>query len=252
MNFLSELIDYDTGKVRISEQELELFLRTYQDYLVRILGSAQNGALSQRPEFLVYLNQGTFWTGTGNFMFIGSLQQALQNAVIAEEKGIELDMYPILSANGTVIADVTFYGAISSGCTYPDLAYEFLREFLTEDYQWECNIPDNSGAWTLAAPGWPVRTKGSGDALLQSAWRISEIYFDFYRNKISKESFFNAELPILDIPIDGAQLSISLEQEFWQMLSSLYSRDTKQESKVDVNHTAKKWIENLQWHIGEG
>ena len=251
-NLLSELIDYDTGKVLSSEQELEQFLQAYQDYWVRILGSAQNGALSHRPEFFEYLNYGTFWTDTDNFMFIGSLQQAMENAVIAETKGIVLDMYPIRSTNGTVVSDVTFYGAISAGCRNPDLAYEFLRAFLTEDFQWERNISNNRRPWKLAAPGWPVRTKNSKDALVESIWRISEIHFNFYGHKISKESFINAQLPILDAPIDEARFSISLERDFWQMLSSLYNRDTNQASNMDINQAAKDWIKKLQWHIAEG
>ncbi len=251
-NLLSELIDYDTGKVLFSEQELEQFLQAYQAYWVRILGSAQNGALSHRPEFFEYLNYGTFWADTGNFMFVGSLQQAMENAVISNIKKIELDMYPIRSTNGTVVADVTFYGAISSGCRNPDLAYEFLRAFLTEDFQWERNISNNRGPWKLAAPGWPVRTKNSKDALEESIWRISEIHFNFYRHKISKESLIDAQLPILDVPIDEARLSVSLEQDFWKMLSSLYCRDTNQASNEDINQLAKEWIKKLQRHIDEG
>ena len=39
-----------------------------------------------------------------------------------------------------ITALVNYYGAVGADCEQPALAYDFLREFLTEDSQWEIDI----------------------------------------------------------------------------------------------------------------
>ena len=68
-------------------------------------------------------------------MFVGGLDFAIHNAVIAKAEGVDLGIYPLRSTDGSVTADITFYGAVTSGCKNPELAYEFLRYFLTEESQ---------------------------------------------------------------------------------------------------------------------
>lgn len=252
MNFLPSLIDYDTGKVAVSQAELEVFFQSYQNYWVRLLHAFSNSALSNRPVFYQYQSNGEYWTGTGNFMFIGSMQQAVENITIAKTKNIELEMYPVRSMDGSVIADVTYYGAISAGSQNPELAYEFLRAFLTEDFQWERNLIDVQGVWKLAGYGWPVRSEGSYAALTESIWARSEWKFSHGANKIPKEALLENECSILSTKIDKARFSIPLEYSFYRDLWTLYDKEKMMPSDVDIPQLAQKWLEKLQLHLDEG
>ena len=252
MNFLPSLIDYDTGKVAVSQAELEVFFQSYQNYWVRLLHAFSNSALSNRPVFYQYQSNGEYWTGTGNFMFIGSMQQAVENITIAKTKNIELEMYPVRSMDGSVIADVTYYGAISAGSQNPELAYEFLRAFLTEDFQWERNLIDVQGVWKLAGYGWPVRSEGSYAALTESIWARSEWKFSHGANKIPKEALLENECSILSTKIDKARFSIPLEHSFYRDLWTLYDKEKMMPSDVDIPQLAQKWLEKLQLHLDEG
>lgn len=252
MNFLPSLIDYDTGKVAVSKAELEVFFQSYQNYWVRLLHAFSNSALSNRPSFYQYLSDGDYWTDTGNFMFIGSMQQLVENVTIANIKNVELEMYPVRSMDGSIIADVTYYGAISAGCQNPELAYEFLRTFLTEDFQWERNLTDVRGAWKPAGYGWPVRSEGSYAALTESIWARSEWTFSNNVNKIPKEALLGNDCAILSTKIDSARFSIPLEHSFYRDLWTLYERETKTPSDVNIPQLAQKWLEKLQLHLDEG
>lgn len=252
MNFLPNLINYDTGEVILKQAELEAFFHAYQDYWLRLLRAFSNGALSNRPEFRQYLSDGDYWTDTGNFLFIGSLQHAVENTAIAKAKSIELEMYPVRSLDGSIIADVTYYGAITAGCQNPELAYEFLRAFLTEDFQWEKNLVDVGRIWRPAGYGWPVRTVGSFSALTEAVWARSEISFTYNAHKLTKDQVIGDNLPILDVDIDSARFSLPLEQPFYRACWTLYEKDTVKPSNVDISKLSREWIEKLQLHLDEG
>lgn len=252
MNFFPNLFDYDTGEVALSQAELETFFNTYQEYWVRLLRSFSNGSLSYRPIFYQYLSNGEYWTDTGNFLFIGSLQQAMETVAIANTRNIELEMYPIRSTDGSVIADVTFYGAITAGCKYPNLAYEFIRDFLTEDFQWETNLSGVTGYWNLAAYGWPVRAEGSFSALAESVRGRSELQFAHSKHPITMEGLTDDDLPILTVEIDQARFSIPLERSFRNALKELYISKENAPSNIDISQLADDWIEKLQLHLDEG
>lgn len=252
MNFLPRLIDYNTGKVTVSQTELESFFQSYQNYWVRLLHAFSNSSLSNRPVFYQYLSNGDYWTDSGNFLFIGSMQQLVENVTIANTKNVELEMYPIRAMDGSVIADVTYYGAISAGCQNPELAYEFLRAFLTEDFQWERNLTDVRGAWKPAGYGWPVRTEGSYAALTESIWARSEWTFSNNVNRIPKEALLSNDCSILSTKIDSARFSIPLEHSFYRDLWTLYDKEKMMPSDVDIPQLAQEWIEKLQLHLDEG
>lgn len=251
-NFFPKLIDYDTGKVSLQKEDVSAFLRSYQDYWVRLLPALKSSALSQRPFYKYYCADGAYWTDTGNFLFIGSLQQGMETVTIARTKGIELDMYPIRATDGSIIADVTWYGAVSSGCKNKELAYEFLRAFLTEDFQWEKNLEDIYGIWQPAAYGWPVRAKGSVSALAEVIEKRTRLSFSANNREVNLEGIGDQEMPILGIHIDQARFSIPLEREFANALSALYDRHTQQATNIDIDQMAQDWLDKLQLHIDEG
>lgn len=252
MNFLPDVFDYGSGKTMISQPELETFFHTYQNYWVRLLHAFDSSELSYRPVFYQYLGRGEYWTDTGNFLFIGSLQQMVENTAIANMKGVELEMHPIRAMDGSLVADVTYYGAVTAGCRNPELAYDFLREFLTEDFQWEQNLTQIGGTWRLASYGWPVRTEGSYAAIAEAVWARSEWQFTNNKYKITKDALMCSDCTILSAEIHEARFSISLERAFYKALGTLYDREGRKPSDVNISELAQTWIEKLQLHLNEG
>ena len=79
---------------------------------------------------------------------------------ISQLENKQLTAIPLRATNGAVTALVNYYGAINADCKSPRTAYEFLRMLLLPEYQWQVGETD-----TLVVDGWPVRVKGSVEAM---------------------------------------------------------------------------------------
>lgn len=145
-----------------------------------------------------------------------------------------VSMRPARSTTGDVVARVDYYGAVSSSCTQPELAYEFLRQFLLEDAQWE-TLVDLSGSEWLGPmeSSWPVRTKGS----VQPLWASIQARLpnDKLYTALSQPQFDDSSLPILDAQIDVVQFPVTTN--FGSILSRL-NDDTQNNAPVDVDFDA--------------
>lgn len=155
----SSLIDYDTGRVTLSLGEAEKFFDRFQklremsnereteDYLPgnsTIWGYVKSPA-SKRTVYPCYLE------GLSHMMDVRGVSR-LENK--------ELTAIPLRAVNGMVTALVEYYGAIGANSKAPRTAYEFLRMFLLPEYQWRV-----SETGSLILDGWPVRVKGSVEAM---------------------------------------------------------------------------------------
>ena len=99
-------------------------------------------------------------------VYRGVIADALNFLAAAGASGQSLSMHPLRTTAGDTLGLVTYYGAVGSGCEAPELAYEFLRQFLTEDAQWEQGRDMLNEEWPFTPmEGWPVRTVGSVRAL---------------------------------------------------------------------------------------
>ena len=191
-------------------------------------------------------------------MFVGDLDFAIHNAVIAKAEGIELGMYPLRSTDGSVTANITFYGAVTRGSENPELAYEFLRYFLTEESQWEYaveNIVTKSGGM---ACGWPVLVKGSAaamqDRLRHWIWPII-LSNEEIMSIMELEQYTEDDIPILNVTVNQARFPTGLEATFYDLAASVYNPFTMTEDQarvMDLEEKAADFIEELEWHVGEG
>ena len=254
MNAFSQVFDYDKGKLALTQEDLETFFQTYQDYWLRVLHSVAYGDIPMRPILYQYLSTGEYWTKeTDSFQLVHSLQNALETVAIGKMNGATLETYPLRSVDGKIVADVTFYGAITAGCQNPELAYEFLRAFLTEDFQWERNLMGVGGkAWKLASYGWPVRTEGSVSALAEAAENRPLISYTARKYPVVFAGLTEEDLIVVNCPVDEAQFPIALERDLWQALWTLVDNKEKVPADVDISQLAEEWIEKLQVHIEEG
>ena len=115
---------------------------------------------------------------------ISSMADCFSYAAVADYENTEFIMVPMRSVGGDVVATVTYYAAVGSGCDDPALAYDFLRQFLLEESQKEVNRPERNhtkplkgvGGNTsndlqypgLIGNGWPVRDKN----VVEDLWDV--------------------------------------------------------------------------------
>ena len=258
LNLIGDLIDYDNQEVLLTQEALIDYLQSKQDFLItRGKNEVSNHALLHDYYSVETKNisGNSGWMQSWKSMYVGGLDFAIHNAVLAKAEGIELGMYPLRSTDGSVTADITFYGAVTSGCKNPELAYEFLRYFLTEESQWEENVYSSKiNDSSLMLVGWPVRVKGSANAmydhLREWTWKIA-LNDEETQSITEKEPYTEDDIPILNVTIDQARFPTGLEGAFWELTGSVYNVFTG--SKLyDLESAAADFIEDLEWHVGEG
>lgn len=204
-------------------------------------------------------------------LFIGSMADSFSYAAVAGYENAEFSMTPLRSVGGDVVATVTYYAAVGSGCRNPELAYDFLRQFLLEESQKEENRPERNhtkplkgmGANTsndlqypgLIGNGWPVRDENVVEAL----WKIRRI--QTYVRKL--DAFFTSDgtrsrmrsiglctlteeqIPIANITIDQVRFNTTLSNSFADILATV-------SDQTDAAEVAEQLVWILRWHVSEG
>ena len=183
-------------------------------------------------------------------MYIGTMIDALEIAGFAKASGIEVAAIPVTASNGDLVADVTTWGAVGYGCDHIELAYEFLRLFLTEQGQWECC--DGKPLLNTFSLGWPVKTAGSATQLSQytNTYAKYRILSEIYETEVPIVT--DEDIPILDATIDRVHFFTAYEQELSTIINSLNNQGTGEALPVDINAVAADFIEELEWHLYEG
>lgn len=202
---------------------------------------------------------------------VGSMADCFAYAAVAEYENTELIMTPVHSVGGDVVATVTYYAAVGSGCRNPELAYEFLRQFLLEDSQRELNRPERNHTKPLKRTasntsndlqypglienGWPVRDKNA----VEDLWKIrrKQTYIrqlapfftsDGTRSRMKKiglSEITEDQIPIADIDIDQVRFNTTLSDSFGDTLAAV-------SAQTDVTDVAEQLVWILRWHVSEG
>ena len=245
-NFFSDPLDYENEEVLLTEEEVATFLRAVQaarsaeigdkypiDYPYLLGGE---GNLSQNPS--------EFWTDY-TCMYIGPLYDLLHAKVYSEMTGNEIATIPVTAADGALVADVTQYGAVGYGCEDVELAYEFLRLFVTENFQ--------TDDFDTRDYGWPVRVKGSVATMMalprnQSCFVKPRVMYGTEVPELTDE-----DIPTLFSEFDRVTFSSYMEYEFYRnVLQSLNDQSTGETLDVDIDAIAAEFVEDLEWHLAEG
>ena len=302
LEYLAPLLDYTTGQVLLSQQQLGQYLRQCQqdtaaaqeDFRSRCkitdarryavwreenMGDAswtdyEDGSLEEYNycNFLapigsteqthfnlteVYLLSNFHWLTEEIPFFTGSLSAFFDTAYVSKYTGTDFRMYPLRTPDGGVQAQVTYWGAVGSTTADPELAYEFLRQFLTEDYQWDVvrhriyNMGRPYWEWSypvqkhgLVEDSWPVRTLGSVAPLWKNfGYQITDFNqsaVDLVVNVKAKAAGYmtmtQQDMPALDWPIDSVCFPISLapEEDLKYAMSQLNAPDgTPTDADID-------------------
>lgn len=272
---LSETVDHRTGNVLIDPEETENLIRDWQDVVKLENAEAHQDVLGYfigagylpiedgYPGYTYKINDFTngakrterFFTYSGYSLLKLNLSNCIEAAATVKQSGENIAMIPVRAADGSLVAEITYYGAVGSGCRDPKLAYEFLRMFLTEDAQWEQYSSRND----LLEVGFPVRTEGFAEVFYEKTRTQLELQqkqdiFDKYYNHIQhREKFIDksfvitdADVPLFGIPIDEARFPVMTAngEYFSQHLDSLAQSD-------DLSGQISIMLNDLQWLITE-
>ncbi len=241
--YLPKMIDYTSGKVLINEAQMSDLLRKYQ-------GKADTVAISFGMSG--YISEGTFFSEQQPIS-MGWLHDAVALSAISKAENQDLVAVPVRAADGDLVACVSYYAAVGNGCSDPELAYDFVREFLTEDVQFERQRLELSrySAASIAI-GLPVRSKGKAADLWTLEKKINKDWGGdaeqtHRKRAVMGVSLTQADVPILDEHIDRVYFTTSFDQ---QIMTAAVGKVMFEQADVDA--VAKELIFQLQVHAAEG
>lgn len=254
LSYLGQVMDYKSGTVNLSTDELARFIKAYGELYSQF---------DYEQSYIATSVSGYSWgfsvLGENGPVYLGSLSSVPVMQAIANAEGRDLTIVPMESTAGETVANVTFYGAVGASCNQPELAYEFLREFLTQEIQWN-KVTNKRPGSTLQSGNWPmpgftVRTRDcigkywdltkKSDTYSQSG---EEIVRD--RGKITGQSFTNEDFAILDTNIDHVRFQNPIEVDIvGNLFYNLQLEPLVEEACIEE---AEKIIQELQWHLAEG
>lgn len=299
------LYDYQKGKNLITKDEISEYMRLYQQWYALSNATKQQMIENVQEETVAFLNEefhgyfsdvleefglrfsiesfnsvsqyvisDIYWIHSGLPVYSTSLSDVIDSAVLAEALQQQIDMYPLRRNDGSVGAEITYFGAISASCTDAALAYDYLRLFLTEDFQWDGIRPradrsrDDANykasevqSYGFVEDSWPVRAIGASSHLYSTlqyqntyiTYGINETKARLGQVKSTMANLTDVDLPILSIDIDEARFPIHLAEEetLAYALSQLNNADGTP-TDVDIDVLAEKAYQNLWWHLAEG
>ncbi len=303
---LPTLFDYEKGEILVTEQEIADYMGLYQKWYA-MYGPAVFDFVEQTKEtfwrafdvpdvtweqlpemFPIELNRESFlthdtmidtgmhWSNLGFAFYSGGMQDALDQAAVEYVLGNDIASYPLRTMDGAVVAEVIYYGAVGAGTEQPELAYDFLREFLTEGYQWEMSRPQTDRSkddmWNhaqelqndgLVEESWPVRAQGAASHLWKN-WRY-QIYFEYNSFlPVSMEmhkAFQNGEIitfvgnnvDVLNYEIDEVRFPFTQKyEETLEYALTLLNNEDGTPADVNIEELAREVYKNLWWHLAEG
>ena len=252
MNLLPELIDYDRQKVLLTEAQLTEFLDAYRKLINYGIGdyySSYDG----------YISHDRYWALDGCSINLGTLNTLASNIRIAKAAGIELAVLPLTASDGSVIANVAYYGAVGANTDEPELAYAFLRRFLLEENQL-CEAQGVMFATSmLVESGWPVLTEGSWQKI--DADLLEQISLDTYTasgakapiSRLKSAEVTEADYSILTLQPDAVRFLPTFQFDYMIEIDNMLNQNTNPDAMdVNVTELAKQIIQKLNWHLAEG
>lgn len=253
MSFFPEYIDYENEEILVSRDSLIDFLDSYAAYREE---RGERLSASYNNWFSSYYQQET-WIARGEPMRLGGVQDAIMEALCAKAYGVDIEMFPITGSDGSLTALVNYYGAVGASCEHPALAYEFLRDFISEDSQWERNVHHYAYEdVTMVTSGYAVRSQNSVVEYFQylnviekeTTWNKIEGWEDL-QTKLRAVELEESDVSILQTQIDRARYP-AMEQEF-NFVQSFRRASIYNPGDVDVDSLADNFLRDLQFHLGE-
>ena len=250
MNVFHEILDYKKGEVVLSSELVAAYFSFFQEIEARIGTEIAHRSATSIDGYILGTEK--------NFPAkVGKLNQAMDYAAIAAAENDEIMMYPIKAINGDVIATVTYYAAVDSQSKNVELAYDFIRQFLSEDAQLDTIRSESSSnpSYGMIEQSWPVRTAGS----VLPLWKHYKQRIDTLitgaeddsvtkrHQAISKINLQDKDIPMLTVDIDQVRFSNPVMHEFDAVLRSLNNPENGQAiGTLNKQEVAKQFVDVLK------
>ena len=269
LDAFSGYINYDTANATLGADDLNRYL---ENYLALKSLIADNTVPTEKLDIKKFIECKYPDDAVSYYpLWIGSMQDAFDYVPLSKYRKTDLTVAPLRTAEGEIVATVTYYAAVGSGCNDPELAYDFLRQFLLEESQLESNRPERDhtkpqkgiGYNTsndlqypgLIEAGWPVR---DGDSL-NTLWNVRRIQLyirgDFlygdpeHSRRLRSIGFTGVmeeeRVPLFDLTIDHVRFNTTMSAAFADTLEQLNGAD-------NIDELSRQMIWKLRWHVAEG
>ena len=211
-NFFPDLVDYDTGHVTLDREEMITFLESFLAFK-QLKGFGFGPYNQDAPDFHGLTSSSIFhtdtWANLNLAMRAGwSLGDVIVETVSAQVTDMDMEVYPLTGLDGQIVAEVRQFGAINYGCDNVGLAYEFLREMLTERMQWLQTDFEYENMWEGGLrnsrhiiQGFPVRTEGAVTTLYDNMKADLEYTMLFDTDEHLRQRLLDLKLKDKDIPV---------------------------------------------------
>lgn len=293
LSILPQTFDYEKGELLLTPQDIADYMRLYQKWysIHTPLAQTLNAEIAEMiyqtephfydyfgyPEAVIrnansistYITCGAHWGLDGIPLYSENMEYLLDSAEMGKKLGRDMTVHALRDAKGNSCATVTYYGAVGAGCADPELAYEFLRLFLTEEFQWDLYRPrvkktiepldhedPEPQRGIQVEQSWPVRAAGCEEVLWDN--RSYQLFHSASgtRNRIlavRTDTMDPGDIPFLAEPIDEVYFPIVQEEEETLAYAlSLLNGEDGTPTDVDIDALAEEVYLNLWWHLAEG
>ena len=243
------LTDYEQGKVTLTADEIKKFFEKRAP-LLELRGGYHPESWTHHLSD--YLKGDTEFILNGKTAcYIGELSMAAEILGIGKGTGMNLSAVPLRSADGSIVADITYWGAISTNCSYPEDAYSFLKLFLRKEVQLQEGFgEDYPTVCNNLRQGWPVLSPGSGELMWRMALRRSmgTQTSPELRTAMVSLAFDDSDVEaLLSAEIDEIRFANPLEHEVIRLFADVEERQEKTPEEV-----AEYIVTQLNYQLAEG
>lgn len=151
--------NYKSGSFELDKDVIADYLEAYN----AVISRSQNIVIPSSGSITKFVSTGET-LGADAPLKVSTLSKLMDYTAIAKVQQTKLQVLPLYSANGDLVANITYYAAVGANSTHPELVYSFLREFVSEEYQWEDNRKSTEFPG-LVEEGWPIRDQGAEENL---------------------------------------------------------------------------------------
>lgn len=153
INVFPSLCDYSTGEVSLDEETVVATLSQYMELLSSLDQKSIEADGGVWPNFLSADRPlSTLFLSDDLFFYLDIAYAQYQDLVAV----------PFAAQDGSIVANVSYYGAVSANCAAVEEAYEFLKLFLSREVQSGGALEADGASYDASewgtAHGWPVRS----------------------------------------------------------------------------------------------
>lgn len=160
INVFPSLCDYSTGEVSLDEETVVATLSQYMELLSSLDQKSIEADGGVWPNFLSADRPlSTLFLSDDLFFYLDIAYAQYQDLVAV----------PFAAQDGSIVANVSYYGAVSANCAAVEEAYDFLALFLSREVQSGGALEFNGAAYDASewgtTHGWPVRSDITAEEL---------------------------------------------------------------------------------------